>query len=94
MLSVLGGVLGLAFAVSGLNLLIAYTARFTSRVGEIGLDGRVLAFTLDRVDDDGAAVRVGAAAHVHERSRARDGGAAAAAPPAAAGAGARSACWS
>src|SRR6185295_5575961 len=45
-LSVLGGVLGLAFAVSGLNLLIAYTARFTSRVGEIGLDGRVLAFTL------------------------------------------------
>ena len=45
-LSVFGGLLGLAFAVSGLNLLIAYTARFTSRVGEIGLDGRVLAFTL------------------------------------------------
>jgi predicted permease len=45
-LSVLGGVLGLALAVSGLNLLIKYTARFTNRVGEIGLDGRVLAFTL------------------------------------------------
>jgi len=45
-LSVFGGLLGLAFAVSGLNLLIAYTARFTSRVGEIGLDGRVLVFTL------------------------------------------------
>jgi predicted permease len=45
-LSVLGGLLGLALAVSGLNLLIKYTARFTSRVGEIGLDGRVLAFTL------------------------------------------------
>jgi putative ABC transport system permease protein len=45
-LSVFGGLLGLGFAVSGLNLLIAYTARFTSRVGEIGLDGRVLAFTL------------------------------------------------
>jgi putative ABC transport system permease protein len=45
-LSVLGGLLGLALAVSGLNLLIRYTARFTSRVGEIGLDGRVLAFTL------------------------------------------------
>jgi putative ABC transport system permease protein len=45
-LSVLGGVLGLALAVSGLNLLITYTARFTSRVGEISLDGRVLAFTL------------------------------------------------
>src|SRR4029079_3483599 len=45
-LSVLGGVLGLALAVSGLNLLIKYTAGFKSRVGEIGLDGRVLAFTL------------------------------------------------
>src|SRR5262245_529583 len=45
-LSVLGGLLGLGFAVSGLNLLIKYTSRFTSRVGEIGLDGRVLAFTL------------------------------------------------
>jgi putative ABC transport system permease protein len=45
-LSVLGGLLGLGFAVAGLNLLIAYTSRFTSRVGEISLDGRVLAFTL------------------------------------------------
>jgi hypothetical protein len=45
-LSVVGGLLGLGFAVSGLNLLIAYTSRFTTRVGEIGLDGRVLAFTL------------------------------------------------
>jgi predicted permease len=45
-LSICGGLLGLALAVSGLNLLIAYTSRFTSRVGEIGLDGRVLAFTV------------------------------------------------
>ena len=45
-LSVLGGALGLALAVSGLNLLIAYTSRFTSRTGEIGLDARVLVFTL------------------------------------------------
>jgi predicted permease len=45
-LSVVGGLLGLALAVSGLSLLIKYTARFTSRVGEIALDGRVLAFTL------------------------------------------------
>jgi putative ABC transport system permease protein len=45
-LSVLGGLLGLGFAVAGLNLLIAYTSRFTSRIGEISLDGRVLAFTL------------------------------------------------
>jgi putative ABC transport system permease protein len=45
-LSVLGGLLGLVLAVSGLDLLIAYTSRFTSRVGEIGLDGRVLAFTV------------------------------------------------
>ncbi len=33
-------------AMAGLNLLIAYTSRFTSRAGEIGLDARVLAFTL------------------------------------------------
>jgi len=45
-LSVLGGLLGLVIAVSGLNLLITYTSRFTTRVGEIGLDGRVLAFTV------------------------------------------------
>jgi predicted permease len=44
-LSVLGGALGLALAVSGLNLLIAYTSRFTARTGEIALDARVLVFT-------------------------------------------------
>ena len=32
--------------MAGLNLLITYTARFTNRTGEIGLDGTVLAFTL------------------------------------------------
>ena len=45
-LSVLGGLLGLVFAVSGLNLLIAYAGRFTNRTGEIALDGQVLGFTL------------------------------------------------
>jgi putative ABC transport system permease protein len=45
-LTVLGGVLGLVFAVSGLNLLIGYTARFTNRTGEIGLDVTVLIFTM------------------------------------------------
>ena len=45
-LSVLGGLLGLGLAVSGLSLLIAYAARFTSRTGEIGLDVTVLVFTL------------------------------------------------
>jgi predicted permease len=45
-LSVLGGVLGLALAVAGLDLLIKYTSRFTNRTGEIGLDGWVLAFTM------------------------------------------------
>ena len=45
-LSVLGGALGIALAFAGLNLLISYTARFTNRIGEIGLDGWVLAFTL------------------------------------------------
>ncbi|HEY1337871.1 MAG TPA: ABC transporter permease [Bryobacteraceae bacterium] len=46
LLSVVGGLLGLGFAVSSLSLLIKYASRFTSRVGEIALDGRVLAFTL------------------------------------------------
>ena len=45
-LSAFGGALGLALAVAGLNLLIAYTSRFTSRTGEIALDARVLVFTL------------------------------------------------
>jgi putative ABC transport system permease protein len=45
-LSILGGTLGLGLAVAGLNLLIRYTSRFTSRTGEITLDGRVLGFTL------------------------------------------------
>ena len=45
-LSVLGGLLGLAFAVAGLNLLIAYAGRFTTRTGEIRLDGWVLGVTL------------------------------------------------
>src|SRR5262249_57801873 len=43
-LSVLGGVLGLALAVSGLNLLIAYTSRFTSPTGEIAPHPRALVF--------------------------------------------------
>jgi putative ABC transport system permease protein len=45
-LSVLGGALGIALAAFGLDLLVSYAARFTSRTGEIGLDARVLAFTL------------------------------------------------
>ncbi len=45
-LSMLGGALGLGLAVAGLDLLIRYTARFTTRTGEITLDWRVLAFTL------------------------------------------------
>ena len=45
-LAVLGGGLGLGLAVSGLDLLIRYASRFTSRTGEIALDGWVLGFTL------------------------------------------------
>jgi putative ABC transport system permease protein len=45
-LSVLGGLLGLVFAFAGLNLLIAYTGRFTNRTGEIRLDVWVLGLTL------------------------------------------------
>ena len=45
-LSVLGGLLGLVFAVAGSSLLIAYAGRFTNRTGEIKLDGWVLGLTL------------------------------------------------
>jgi len=45
-LSVLGGGLGLLLAVSGLDLLVSYASRFTTRTGEIALDGWVLTFTL------------------------------------------------
>lgn len=45
-LSAIGGAVGLGLAVAGLNLLIRYTSRFTSRTGEIALDGWVLGFTL------------------------------------------------
>src|ERR1043166_6207549 len=45
-LSVLGGALGLATAVAALHLLVSSTSRFTSRTGEIALDGWVLGFTL------------------------------------------------
>ena len=45
-LSVLGGLLGIGLAISGLDLLVDYTARFTTRTGEIHVDGFVLGFTL------------------------------------------------
>ena len=45
-LSIVGGVLGLGLAVAGLDLLTKYASRFTSRTGEIVLDGWVLSFTL------------------------------------------------
>ena len=45
-LSIVGGVLGLGLAVAGLDLLTKYASRFTSRTGEIALDGWVLSFTL------------------------------------------------
>src|SRR5687767_7122691 len=45
-LSIVGGVLGLGLAVSGLDLLTKYASRFTTRTGEIGLDASVLALTV------------------------------------------------
>ena len=45
-LSVLGGIVGLVFAVGGLSLLISYAGRFTNRTGEIGIDVWVLGFTM------------------------------------------------
>ncbi len=46
LLAVAAGALGLLFAAWGLDLLIAFAARFTTRASEIGIDGTVLLFTL------------------------------------------------
>jgi putative ABC transport system permease protein len=46
LLSLAGGVVGLAFASSTISLLTTFVGRFTSRTGEIGIDPWVLAFTL------------------------------------------------
>src|SRR6185312_66686 len=46
MLAVAGGALGLAVAYSLLGVLKSFTALFTPRAAEIGMDGRVLAFGL------------------------------------------------
>jgi putative ABC transport system permease protein len=45
-LSVLGGLVGLLLAMVSLDLLVALADRFTSRSGEIGINGTVLLFTL------------------------------------------------
>jgi putative ABC transport system permease protein len=46
LLALLGGLFGLGLAAAGLDLLVAFTARFTTRAGEVGIDGAVLGFTL------------------------------------------------
>ena len=46
LLALAGGVIGLALAAAGLDLLVAFTARFTARASEVGIDGSVLGFTL------------------------------------------------
>jgi putative ABC transport system permease protein len=45
LLSLIGGAMGLLLAVLAMPLLTAFVARFTSRTGEIAIDGRVLVFT-------------------------------------------------
>ena len=46
LLSVAGGLLGLALAAGGLQVLVGFAARFTTRSSEIKIDGFVLLFTL------------------------------------------------
>ena len=46
LLALLGGVAGLLFAYIGLDLLVAFAARFTPRAAEIAIDGWVLLFSL------------------------------------------------
>ena len=46
LLSMAGGLVGVIFASSTLSMLTAFIARFTSRTAQIGIDPRVLLFTL------------------------------------------------
>ncbi len=46
LLSLAGGVVGLAFASSTMKMLTTFVGRFTARTGEIGIDPWVLGFTL------------------------------------------------
>jgi predicted permease len=46
LLSFAGGVLGLLLAAGGLQLLVGFAARFTTRASEVRIDGLVLLFTL------------------------------------------------
>src|SRR4029077_9594991 len=46
LLSLAGGAFGLLFAAWTVGLLTAFVERFTSRTGEIAIDGRVLLFTV------------------------------------------------
>lgn len=46
LLSLAGGMLGLLLASGALQLLVSFAARFTTRAGEIRIDGLVLIFTL------------------------------------------------
>jgi putative ABC transport system permease protein len=46
LLSLAGGVLGLLFATSTIDMLTLFVARFTQRTGDIELDPRVLGFTI------------------------------------------------
>ena len=45
LLAILGGALGIALAAWGVDLLVAYAARFTPRAAEIGIDRSVLLYT-------------------------------------------------
>ena len=46
LLALMGGLLGLGLAAAGLDLLVTFTARFTTRASEVGIDATVLGFTL------------------------------------------------
>jgi len=46
LLALIGGLIGLGLASAGLDLLVAFTARFTTRASEVGIDATVLGFTL------------------------------------------------
>jgi predicted permease len=45
-LSLAGGIVGVGFAWATLDMLTTFVGRFTARIGEIGLDPRVLGFTV------------------------------------------------
>ena len=74
LLALLGGAIGLGLAAAGLDLLVAFTARFTTRASEVGIDATCPRLHARGLGADGHAVRRAAGAHGAARDRRGDEG--------------------